>query len=159
MYGQPLQGDLEAGVMDTYTFMAEAGATYGIETDLNTLEDSVLTLTDSDGQQIAENDDTPNIQDGQLDTASYLEWTCPATGEYTIMVHGFDAADFGTYVLTLSEMGSTGGGGIGGGGGGDPCAAGGATLREQVGPQRHASCHARKKFLADQLMKPLATNS
>ena len=49
--------------------------------------------------------------------ASYIEWTCPASGTYYIMVQGYGSST-GTFGLTLTQGGAGGGGGAGSG---DPC--------------------------------------
>ena len=93
---------------------ATAGASYQIETDLRTLDDTMVDLVDTDRSSVlVENDDDdrdPNTY------ASYIEWTCPASGTYYIMVQGYGSST-GTFGLTLTQ----GGAGGGGAGSGDPC--------------------------------------
>lgn len=39
-------------------------------------------------------------------TASYLEWTAPAAGAYTVLVHGYSADQFGSYQVTVANSGA-----------------------------------------------------
>ena len=104
-----------AGEQEWFSFAATAGASYQIETDLQTLDDTMVDLIDTDGHSLlVENDDddrNPNTY------ASYIEWTCPASGTYYIMVQGYGSST-GTFGLTLTQGGAGGGGGAGSG---DPC--------------------------------------
>ena len=104
-----------AGEQEWFSFAATAGASYQIETDLQTLDDTMVDLIDTDGHSLlVENDDDdrdPNTY------ASYIEWTCPASGTYYIMVQGYGSS-MGTFGLTLTQGGAGGGGGAGSG---DPC--------------------------------------
>ena len=59
-------------------FQGQAGQTYDIDVELGTLNDSVMTIYDSSGQQIERND-----EDGGSH-ASRLIWTCPAAETATI---------------------------------------------------------------------------
>jgi len=59
---------------------------------LGTLTDSIVTVNDSDGFQLAWNDD----YEGSL--ASRVEWTAPSTGDYYIQVSGYGE---GSYSLSV----------------------------------------------------------
>ena len=61
------------------------------------------------GTQLARNDDAGGT------TASFLEWTCPSTGTYFVVVEGYGSST-GTYTLTVDISG------------GQPCSGGGLTL-------------------------------
>jgi hypothetical protein len=81
-----------------YTLSAVAGGTYLLETDALTLSDTVMVLFDRDAvTELVENDD--DTRTGQLD--SFIEWTCPATGDYPVMVRAFGEGT-GTYTITIS---------------------------------------------------------
>ena len=113
--GPAIAGNVAAaGEQEWFSFAATAGASYQIETDLQTLDDTMVDLIDTDGHSLlVENDDddrNPNTY------ASYIEWTCPASGTYYIMVQGYGSST-GTFGLTLTQ----GGAGGGGAGSGDPC--------------------------------------
>eukprot|EP01043_Picozoa_sp_COSAG02_P022592 COSAG02_NODE_1179_length_14040_cov_8.036439_1_plen_1312_part_00 len=83
-----------------FQFQAEAGQTYLLDTEVGTLDDTVMELIDMDQQAtIAENDDDERAT-GQLD--SYIEWTCPTTGTYFINVYGYAGAT-GTISLTVTQ--------------------------------------------------------
>ena len=114
--GPAIAGNVAAaGEQEWFSFAATAGASYQIETDLQTLDDTMVDLIDTDGHSLlVENDDddrNPNTY------ASYIEWTCPASGTYYIMVQGYGSST-GTFGLTLTQGGAGGGGGAGSG---DPC--------------------------------------
>lgn len=71
-----------------YSFHANEGLTYQIETELttanNSLTDTIMELLETDGHhQIAESDDDPRAT-GRLD--SFIEWTCPTTGLYYVSI-------------------------------------------------------------------------
>jgi len=72
-----------------YSFSAKKGSLYSFQTNLVTLEDSTLTLYDSDGQYIDENDDVSDE-----DYSSMLEWTAEKDGIYFIVVGGFGGGSF-----------------------------------------------------------------
>ena len=73
-----------------YAFSAVQGETYMIETELGSLEDSILNLYATDGNtKIAENDDDERTNNR---LASYMEWTCPLTGTYYAEVGCFDCS-------------------------------------------------------------------
>jgi hypothetical protein len=115
--GSPVGGDVEdeAGVF--YQFHAEAGTTYLLDTEVGTLDDTVMFLIGTDQRtSIAENDDDERVT-GQLD--SFIEWTCPATGMYYINVKGYGGAT-GTITLSVTSQGAAD----------DPCSGDPATLHE-----------------------------
>jgi hypothetical protein len=98
-----------------FHLQAEAGRTYSLDTSAGTLQDTIMALYAVDGTtQIVENDDDPRHTSS---TDSYIEWTCPVTGIYSILVRGYLQAT-GTFTLTVTE---TGGGHGATGAGGDPC--------------------------------------
>lgn len=96
-----------------FSFDASQGASYEIMTELIGLPDSVMHLYDTDGQQqLAENDDSQTGRDSQI------YWTAPASGQYFVMVHAYDAqTQTGEFSLTITEVGI-------GGGEGDACTEG-----------------------------------
>jgi hypothetical protein len=62
-----------------YSFIAESGNTYQLDTELGTLDDTIMQLFATDGKTlIAENDDDERGGGKVFD--SYIEWTCPASG-------------------------------------------------------------------------------
>ena len=73
----PLSGEIvSSGDQEWYSFDAVAGASYSIETQLQTLDDTMVDLVDTDGTTIIlENDDDERSTNSY---ASYIEWTCPA---------------------------------------------------------------------------------
>lgn len=82
-----------------YQFQATQGSTYQIETDANSLQDTMLELVASDGRTtLAENDDDSR-NGGRLD--SYIEWTCLESGTYYINVKGFGGA-IGSFTVGLA---------------------------------------------------------
>jgi hypothetical protein len=112
------------GEAKVFTFHAIAGDTYQLDTDLETLPDSVMELIDIDATtELVENDDDPRVSDLY---DSYIEWTCPLTGDYFVNIHEY-GMDTGTFSLAVTAASS----GVFGGGeaGGDPCV-GGATMTE-----------------------------
>ena len=123
--GNPVQGQVrQSGDQEWYDFHAEAGRTYQMEVLLDSLDDSIIDLIDNDQSTvIAENDDDERATTG--DYASYMEWTCPETGDYFVVVKGY-----GDSTGTFSVSVTTAGGGAPGGGSTvtDPCVAPGAVL-------------------------------
>lgn len=113
------------GEVEVFSFVAKAGESYEMDSDLETLPDSVMELLDIDGKTIlVENDDDPRVTDLY---DSYIEWTCPKDGTYFINVHEY-GRDTGTFALTITTA-KEGLFGIGGAAGGDPCG-GGAKMTE-----------------------------
>ena len=95
--GEAMQGALDYdGDEDFFTFEAEEGKVYQIDVDLGTLPDSWLDIYDSDGFQIASNDDR---DDDSL--ASRIVWEAPSSGEYYAAVGGFGT---GSYTLTVEAL-------------------------------------------------------
>ena len=124
--GETVQGEIAAAAGTSwFVFHAVAGATYQIETDTMTLSDTIMDLLEPDKQTlIVENDDDERDANSY---ASYVEWTCPADGEYIIMVKGYGRAT-GTFSVAVTMSG----GGAGGVAGGDPCN-GGMMLNNPTG--------------------------
>ena len=95
--GQTLSGSLDrSGERDMFEVALQAGTAYRIETTLNSLDDSVLTLFDPDGEQAARDDD------GSTGSASRIDHTAAATGTYRIRVEGYGSST-GSYRLTVGE--------------------------------------------------------
>lgn len=93
--GQSIEGTIDYGDdVDVFKLAADAGRSYQIDVFLGTLDDSVLTVYDADGWDVAYNDD---YGDG---TASRITWEAPATGVYYIEVSGFLST--GSYILTVA---------------------------------------------------------
>ena len=116
--GTTSQGEVTNADGIWYQFTAEQGKTYELDTEVGTLLDTVMDLVDLDGLGVlAENDDDERLT-GRLD--SYIEWTCPTSGQYYANVKGY-GEDTGTFTFSITETSASG---IGGG---DPCD-GGATL-------------------------------
>jgi len=78
--------------VDFFVLEAVEGELYEIDVTLGTLTDSIVTVNDSDGFQLAWNDD----YEGSL--ASRVEWTAPSTGDYYIQVSGYGE---GSYSLSV----------------------------------------------------------
>jgi hypothetical protein len=78
-----------------FQFRAAAGTTFVFQTILGSLEDSTLTLYDSDGNLVGENDD---VSDDDL--SSQIEWTAEKSGNYFVVVGGFGG---GSFDLAASE--------------------------------------------------------
>ncbi len=83
-----LQGDA-----DWFTFTAVRGNVYQFDVQLTTLTDSVIRILDSQGNELAYNDDF----DGGR--ASRVSWLAPDDGAYYVEVAGYDLPDVGTYQL------------------------------------------------------------
>ena len=97
--GEFLDGDIERdGDRDFFSFSAEGGGEYRIETHLGSNSDTVLVLYGPDGDYLDEDDDSGE------DAASRLEWVAPSSDTYYIEVSGFDGT-LGTYQLSLFELG------------------------------------------------------
>ena len=120
-----------SGDQEWFNFHATAGSTYQMEVMLGTLDDSIIDLIDTDGSTvIIENDD--DERDGRTGYASYMEWTCPADGNYFVMVKGYGDS-VGTFDVTVTEAGAVGPGLPSGGDAvTDPCN-GGDTLTNPTG--------------------------
>ena len=97
--GEFLDGDIERdGDRDFFSFSAEGGREYRIETHRGSNSDTVLVLYGPDGGYLDEDDDSGE------DAASRLEWVAPSSDTYYIEVSGFDGTP-GTYQLSLFELG------------------------------------------------------
>ena len=94
--GQSIEGVIDYGDdVDVFKLSANAGRSYQIDVFLGTLDDSVLTIYDADGWEVAYNDD---YGDG---TASRIMWEPPVTGVYYVEVSGYDE-ETGSYILTVA---------------------------------------------------------
>ena len=82
---------------DYFSFQAERGGEYTIETSIPSSSDvdTFITLYRSNGSSLAENDD------GGGGYASKLVWTAPSSGTYYVKVEGYDGST-GGYRLSLS---------------------------------------------------------
>ena len=92
--GQAAQGTLaDESDRNLFAFEAEPGQLYEMDVSLDTLEDSVITLYDADGWELAYNDD-------QIDSlASRIVWRASASGSHYVQVAGYGS---GSYTLTVS---------------------------------------------------------
>lgn len=91
-------GDLETeGDVDFFSFPAEAGQTYVLETSLDTLGDTVLTLVDASGIELDFNND---IAPGQL--ASGIDYTADTTGTLYFGVQAYSSSMLGFYAVSVS---------------------------------------------------------
>ncbi len=98
LVGASVEGALYGGDdTDMFLFAAEEGVFYRIDVGLGTLEDSILTLYDADGSELAFNDDYGESY------ASRIEWEAPATGDYYLAVQGWGSAT-GSYTLTITTL-------------------------------------------------------
>ena len=119
--GQVMMG----GDQEWYQFSARRGVTYGFETQLTTIDDTIMDLVDTDRQTIIiENDDDTRNGGG---FQSYIEWTCPVDGTYYIMVKGYGSST-GAFQLIARSSDSGSGSGSAGTELADPCSGSGATL-------------------------------
>jgi hypothetical protein len=97
----------QAGDQEWFDFHATAGTTYQMEVQLGTLDDSIIDLIDNDqATVIAENDDDERGGGGY---ASYMEWTCPADGDYFVVVKGYGDST-GSFDVAVTTAGGGGGG-------------------------------------------------
>ena len=95
VFDEPTQGNLDyEGEVDCFTFEGEAGQVYQIDVALGTLDDSVAELLDSDGWEVAYNDDYGDT------LGSRIVWEAPDSGDYYVEVSGFGGT--GSYTLTVS---------------------------------------------------------
>ena len=91
--GADVRGALDYdGDIDFFRFQAEQGEFYQIDVALGTLDDSIVSLLDSDGW-LDTNDDYGDT------LASRLYWNAPSSGERYVAVEGYG---IGTYTLTVS---------------------------------------------------------
>ena len=84
----------EPGDSDLFVFEATEGELYQIDVALGTLADSVVTLYDADGRELAANDDYEDS------LASRVFWVAPSTGNYYVKVSSWGAYT-GSYTLTV----------------------------------------------------------
>ena len=91
----------QPGDMDYFLFSAVEGRTYRLLTShLSSDMDTIMFLFDSDGRTILEVDDNSNGE-----TASRLQWTCPASGTYFVMIrHALALSGTGCYEFSLSML-------------------------------------------------------
>lgn len=88
--------------VDFFSFTANAGIIYTINTVLDSLNDSNLKLYGSDGTTLLEEND-----DGAgMGFASRIDWTCHSSGVYYIAVSAYNVGT-GSYMLTLSLGGES----------------------------------------------------
>lgn len=117
----PRTADLTAGQEAKFQFTAVAGTTYQLETSLQGLPDSVMTLYGTDATTVlAENDDDGSLGPELGGLNSFIEWTCPADGTYVVGVSGFAPSQTGGFALTITDVDL--------GPGGGPCGATGLDL-------------------------------
>ena len=96
--GKSIEGVIDYGYdVDLFELEANAGQSYRITVSLVTLNDSVLTIYDSEGREVAYNDDYGG------GSASRIIWEAPATGDYYVEVSAFDSAT-GSYTLTVAPQ-------------------------------------------------------
>ena len=93
MEGRLLDGSNE----DYFSFRADRGVYYDIEAHLLTHPDTVMRLLDSDGHEIASDDD------GGAGGGSRIRWEANEDGTYYIVVSAFDSDYTGSYRLTLER--------------------------------------------------------
>ena len=114
--GVAMSAEVAAPMQEVYfSLNAQEGTSYVFDTEAGSLVDTVMVLYGTDGSTVLAENDDDTTHSGNLD--SYIEWTCPATGSYNVMVHGF-ANSVGTFTLTVTEAVS------------GPCSEHGSTLLE-----------------------------
>ena len=102
--GVATSGNLEtAGDKDIFVFSGTAASTYvidlrGAPSALGTLTDPIVTILDSDGSQIAQNDD------GGTGFESSLTFTPSTSGEFFIEAGAFSSSLTGTYQLDVTDV-------------------------------------------------------
>ena len=97
--GEPVHGGVDHfGDVDVFTFEAVAGGSYRIEVTLGSLEDSVVSLLDADGWELAFNDDL-----SEESLASLISWSAPESGSYYVEVGSFDGFGTGSYTLSVTS--------------------------------------------------------
>ena len=84
------------GDEDYFSFRAQSGAEYTIETRAPSGLDTIITLYSAQGARLMQDDD-----DG-AGRASKMEWTAPSSGTYYVKVYAHGGA-VGAYELSLSE--------------------------------------------------------
>ncbi|TVQ15313.1 MAG: CHAT domain-containing protein, partial [Leptolyngbya sp. DLM2.Bin27] len=89
----------DGSLYDAHTFTGQAGQTVAIT--LESIEfDTFLLLRDSEGNELARNDD---IDADGYNYHSFIALTLPADGTYQVWANGRDAASRGRYRLTVVE--------------------------------------------------------
>ena len=95
--GSTVGGELEqSGDVDWFSLDLTAGVNYELETTLNTLDDTILTVFDSHGRDLLSNDDAGDT------AASKVRWEPALSGTYFVEVKGYSDAK-GSYTLTAEE--------------------------------------------------------
>ncbi len=98
--GQVAEGEIRFGNREEYfSFYAERGVEYNIETDAGSLSDTYLRLYDWDGEVIAQNDDG-----GSSSAAALYEWSPFASGMYYVEITAYSGNDEGTYRLLVTDL-------------------------------------------------------
>ena len=87
------------GSTDQFSFDVIAGQTYILTTQLGTLADTVLTLSDRSGNELAFNDD---VVSG--DWSSRIKYTATETGTLYLEVRAYSSLQLGLYSLSLSTL-------------------------------------------------------
>ncbi len=101
--GQTVNGTLETGTSNTYTFTAPDAT--GVVIALSADFDTYLELENASGEQIASNDDYNGL-DSQIGP-----FVLPGAGQYTIIARSFGDFSEGAYTLSLEFVEVTVGGG------------------------------------------------
>jgi subtilisin family serine protease len=102
--GVSVIGDVETGGdKDVYKFSGTAGSTYSVDlrgapSSLGTLTDPILTILDSNGSQIAQNDDGGNGFE------SSLTYSPSTSGDFFIEAGAFSRSLTGTYQLDVTDV-------------------------------------------------------
>lgn len=120
--GQPsisVQGNIDTfGQQDSYQIALRAGEIITLDMDFaagfdvngNFLLDGQILILDSAGNQLNQNDDAPVTLGGGgsvLTQDSYVQFTAPADGVYTVVVQGYEAGSTGAYTLQISVDGAS----------------------------------------------------
>ena len=96
--GETAAGDIQyATDADYFVFEADQGKNYQIDVTLGTLPDSVATLYDPEGAQLAQNDDHAGT------AASRLYWQARASGSLYVAVEGWSHSK-GTYTVAVAAL-------------------------------------------------------
>ena len=96
--GETALGDIEPQLdVDFFVFETVAGQAYSITVTLRTLDDSTLTLYDTDGTTVMGFSDDYS----RATAASRITWVAPTSDRYYASVAGWNRVDFGSYALTL----------------------------------------------------------
>lgn len=100
--GHQVSNNIDSGSdQKWYSFSARQGRSYEIELTPGSVQDTVLTLIDTDGTTtLAHNDDYNGL-------GSYIEWECPSSGTYYAMAEGF-GSHTGSFTLSISESSACG---------------------------------------------------